>query len=213
MIVDGGNSNFNDSMRRAKRAGGARHPLLDAGTSGGVWGLEKGYCLMVGGAARRPTPPIFRHSQTLAPEGGLLHTGPGGRGPLHEDGPQRHRVWADARRTPRGSSSSQTSPVRVLDLHADRRHLAATAAWCAPGCWSSLHDAPRRPRPSRACAATSRISGEGRWTVQAAIDQNVPAPVITLALQMRLRRGRRSFSAKVMAALRNEFGGHAVKKS
>ncbi|HEY9514169.1 MAG TPA: decarboxylating 6-phosphogluconate dehydrogenase [Gemmatimonadaceae bacterium] len=210
VIVDGGNSNFHDTLRRdaALRAEGIE--FVDAGTSGGVWGLELGYCLMVGGddAAVALCEPIFR---SLAPEDGYAHVGPTGAGhyvKMVHNGIEYGMLQAYAE----GYEILHSSRQFDLDLHrvaAVWNHGSVVRSW--------LNELAER---AFACDATLsdlrgyvEDSGEGRWTVQEAIDIDVPAPVITLSLLARLRsRQPESFGAKVIAALRHEFGGHAVKE-
>ena len=210
VVVDGGNSNFKDSMRRAKELAERGIHFCDAGTSGGVWGLENGYCLMVGGA-KEAYATILPALQTLAPEGGLMHTGPPGSGhytKMVHNGIEYGLMTAYAE----GFEILKTSPFGALDLPAIAgiwRQGSVVRSWLL----ELLHDALEKDPTLEGLRGYVEDSGEGRWTVQAAIDQNVPAPVITLALQMRIAsRQDESFSAKVQAALRNEFGGHAVKK-
>ena len=212
VLIDGGNSNFKDTQRRAADLAGRGIRLVDAGTSGGVWGLENGYCLMVGGdvdAVGLCEPPFV----TLAPQDGYAHVGPVRRGALHQDGAQRHRVRAAA-----GVRRRVRDPAQVAGWGwtcAASRTCGTTAAWSAPGCWSCWSaPTPPRGRSWSASAAGWRIRGEGRWTVETALDLDVPAPVITLSLLARFRsRQEESYGAQVIAALRNQFGGHAIKEA
>ena len=209
VIIDGGNSNFHDTMRRGKALAEHGIEFMDAGTSGGVWGLENGYCEMVGGsdAAFKLCEPIFR---TLAPEDGYAHVGPTGAGhyvKMVHNGIEYGMLQAYAE----GYEVLHASSEFKLDLHkiaALWQHGSVVRSW--------LNDLAERAFARDGDLKDLRgyveDSGEGRWTVQEAIDLNVPAPVITLSLIMRLRsRQPDSFGAKVIAALRNEFGGHAVK--
>jgi 6-phosphogluconate dehydrogenase len=211
LIVDGGNSKFTESQRRAKELAERGIRFCDAGTSGGVWGLKNGYCLMVGGApeAYAMVEPALK---TLAPEGGLMHTGPAGSGhfvKMVHNGIEYGLMTAYAE----GFEIMKTSPFGNLDLAKIAsiwRNGSVVRSWLL----DLLHDALAKDPGLDGMRGYVEDSGEGRWTVQAAIDQNVPAPVITLSLLMRIAsRQDESFSAKVQAALRNEFGGHAVKKS
>ena len=211
LIIDGGNSNFKESMRRAQEMQQRGLFFMDAGTSGGVWGLKNGYCLMVGGSpeAFRLARPVL---ETLAPENGLLHTGPAGSGhftKMVHNGIEYGLMTAYAE----GFEILKTSPFGALDLPKVAgiwRNGSVVRSWLL----DLLHDALQKDPGLDGIRGYVEDSGEGRWTVQAAIDQNVPAPVITLSLLMRIAsRQDESFSAKVQAALRNEFGGHAVKKS
>jgi 6-phosphogluconate dehydrogenase len=209
VVVDGGNSNFRDSMRRAAELKERGIHFMDAGTSGGIWGLTVGYCLMVGGSdeAFRIVEPALR---TLAPENGLIHTGPPGSGhfvKMVHNGIEYGLMAAYAE----GFEVLKTAPFPNLDLAAIARTWmqgSVVRSWLL----ELLADALARDPKLETIRGYVEDSGEGRWTVQAAIDQNVPAPVITLSLLGRIAsRQDESFSAKVQAALRNEFGGHAVK--
>ena len=208
-IIDGGNTNFHDDVRRHAALAEKGIDYVDAGTSGGIWGLQVGYCLMVGGEreAVKPLEPIFR---SLAPEDGYLHVGGPGAGhyvKMVHNGIEYGLMQAYAE----GFEIMHASDYE-LDL-ARSPSCGCTARSSARGCWSSLR-ARSRPtaRTSTHLKGWVADSGEGRWTVQEAIDHDVPAPVITLALLTRFRsRQDDSYGAKVLAALRNEFGGHAVK--
>ena len=211
LIIDGGNSNFKDSMRRAQELQQRGILFMDAGTSGGIWGLKNGYCLMVGGSqeAFRLARPAL---ETLAPENGLIHTGPPGSGhytKMVHNGIEYGLMAAYAE----GFEILRSAPFPNLDLAAIARvwmHGSVVRSWLL----ELLGDALSKDARLEQISGYVEDSGEGRWTVQAAIDQNVPAPVITLSLLGRIAsRQKESFSAKVQAALRNEFGGHAVKKS
>jgi len=211
LIIDGGNSNFHDSIRRAQELSQRGLLFLDAGTSGGVWGLKNGYCLMVGGS--REAFQLARPAlESLAPENGLLHTGPAGSGhftKMVHNGIEYGLMTAYAE----GFEILRTAPFPELDLAAVAKvwmHGSVVRSWLLELLGDALAKDPRL----EGIRGYVEDSGEGRWTVQAAIDQNVPAPVITLSLLGRIAsRQKESFSAKVQAALRNEFGGHAVKKS
>jgi 6-phosphogluconate dehydrogenase len=209
VIIDGGNSNFRDSQRRCAKLRAMGINFLDAGTSGGVWGLKVGYCLMVGGerAAFDLAEPIFK---TLAPKSGYLYTGPSGSGhytKMVHNGIEYGMLQAYAE----GFEILQSSEFK-LDLKAIS-HLwnqgSVVRSWLLELAELAFEQDGNALDKIKGYVDDS---GEGRWTVQAAIDQNVPAPVITLSLLERLHsRQPESFSAKVIAALRNQFGGHAVK--
>jgi 6-phosphogluconate dehydrogenase len=210
IVIDGGNSNWRDSRARAELLARKGVHFCDAGTSGGVWGLKNGYCLMVGGApdAVKHCEPIFR---TLAPEGGYAHVGPAGSGhyvKMVHNGIEYGLMQAYAE----GFEIMKTAPF-ALDLHRIASiwgHGSVVRSWLL----ELLTDALKEDAELAGLQGWVEDSGEGRWTVQASIDQNVPAPVITLSLQTRFRsRQSESFGAKILAALRNQFGGHAVKKS
>ncbi len=207
-IVDGGNSNYKDSTARYAAAKAKGIDFIDAGTSGGVWGLENGYCLMVGGDAAPVArcEPIFL---TLAPAGGYAHVGPSGAGHFSKmvhNGIEYGMLAAYGE----GFEILEKSPYGY-DLHQLAElwlHGSVVRSWLLELAELALRDDPKLA----AIRGYVEDSGEGRWTVQAAIDEDVPAPVITLALLSRfVSRQDESFSAKVIAALRNQFGGHAVK--
>ena len=211
IVIDGGNSNFHDTMRRGAALQARGIELVDAGTSGGIWGLELGYCLMVGGskAAVGRAEPVFR---SLAQEGGFAHVGPTGAGhyvKMVHNGIEYGLLQAYAE----GYEILHQSKDFELDLHqiaAVWNHGSVVRSW--------LNELAERAFAEGADLAGIRgyveDSGEGRWTVQEAIDLSVPAPVITLSLLMRFgSRQDESYSAKVIAALRHQFGGHAVKQS
>jgi 6-phosphogluconate dehydrogenase len=209
IIIDGGNSNYRDSKRRAARLRERGIEFIDAGTSGGIWGLTVGYCLMIGASpeAFRQCEPIFR---TLAPQDGYAHVGAPGAGhyvKMIHNGIEYGMLQAYAE----GYEILHASKDFDLDLH------QISAVWNRGSVVRSwLNELAERAFAKDAELAALKgyveDSGEGRWTVQEAIDLDVPAPVITLSLLTRFRsRQADSFGAKVIAALRNEFGGHAVR--
>jgi 6-phosphogluconate dehydrogenase len=211
IIIDGGNSNFHDTMRRADELAQKGINFVDSGTSGGIWGLENGYCLMIGGSpeAFALCEPIFK---SLAQHDGYAHVGPSGSGhyvKMVHNGIEYGNLQAYAE----GYEILHASKDFKLDLHQIARvwnHGSVVRSWI-----NELAEIAFERDPSLdALKGYVEDSGEGRWTVQEAIDLDVPAPVITLSLLVRLRsRQTDSFGAKVIAALRNEFGGHAVKKA
>jgi 6-phosphogluconate dehydrogenase len=211
ILIDGGNSNFHDTMRRASHARERDVELVDCGTSGGVWGLENGYCLMVGGSAAAVArcEPAFT---TLAPEKGYAHVGPSGAGhyvKMIHNGIEYGMLQAYAE----GYQIMHHSSDFQLDLQqiaAVWNHGSVIRSWL-----NELAERAFAGDPGlESIRGYVEDSGEGRWTVQEAIDLSVPAPVITLSLLARFRsRQEESFSAKVIAALRHEFGGHAVKST
>jgi 6-phosphogluconate dehydrogenase len=211
VIIDGGNSNFHDTIRRAAELQTKGIHLIDSGTSGGIWGLANGYCLMIGASpeAFKLCEPIFK---TLAPTDGYGHMGPPGAGhyvKMVHNGIEYGMLQAYAE----GYEILHASRDFKLDLHkiaAVWNHGSVVRSWLN----ELAERAFEKDIELSALRGYVEDSGEGRWTVQEAIDLDVPAPVITLSLLTRLRsRQTDSFSAKVIAALRNEFGGHAVKKS
>jgi 6-phosphogluconate dehydrogenase len=210
ILVDGGNSNYHDTRRRAQRVAAAGVEYVDAGTSGGVWGLTVGYCMMVGGsneAVARLEPALA----TLAPPDGYLHVGPAGAGhfvKMIHNGIEYGMMEAMAE----GFEILRASDYR-FDLE-KISHLwnqgSVVRSWLMELAERAFHDSPDLEE----LRGWVQDTGEGRWTVLEAIDRDVPAPVLTLALQQRFRsRQDDSFAAKVLAALRQQFGGHAVKKS
>jgi 6-phosphogluconate dehydrogenase len=208
-IIDGGNTNFHDDQRRHAALAEKGVNYVDAGTSGGVWGLQVGYCLMVGGdeAAVKPLEPIFL---SLAPAGGYLHVGGAGAG---------HYVKMVHNGIEYGLMQAYAEGFEILHASSYPLDLAGIADLWMQG---SVVRSWLLELAARAFKANGQDlehlkgyvadSGEGRWTIQEAIDHDVPAPVITLSLLTRLRsRQDDSYGAKVLAALRNEFGGHEVK--
>src|SRR5216683_4571487 len=209
IVVEGGNSNFRDSLRRAEALKAQGIEFVDVGTSGGIWGLTVGYCLMIGAspAAFQHCEPIFR---TLAPSEGYAHVGPPGAG---------HYVKMVHNGIEYGLLQAYAEGYEIL--HASRdfnlqlgqiaklwNHGSVVRSW--------LNELAERAlsRDDELAAIRGYVedSGEGRWTVEEAMHLDVPAPVITLSLLARFRsRQEESFGAKVIAALRHEFGGHAVQ--
>jgi 6-phosphogluconate dehydrogenase len=209
VIVDGGNSNFRDSQRRAALAGEHELEYVDAGVSGGIWGLENGYCLMVGGErdAVAHLEPAFK---TLAPPDGYAHVGPSGAGhfvKMVHNGIEYGLMQAYAE----GFEILKGSEFK-LDLHEIAgiwRYGSVVRSWLL----ELLYDAfEQEGGELEDIAGYVEDSGEGRWTVFEAINESVPAPVIASSLFARLAsRQDESFAAKINAALRKQFGGHAVK--
>ena len=212
-LIDGGNSNYKDTQRRAHAFGHQGIHYVDCGTSGGVWGLENGYSLMIGGdtEAVERLRPIF---ETLAPakDKGWGRVGPAGAGhftKMIHNGIEYGLMQAYAE----GFSILEHKREMDLDLHQVAeiwRDGSVVRSWLLDLTAAALKDNPAMA----GIAPHVSDSGEGRWTVQEAIDLDVPAPVITLALLQRLRsRDDDSFSDKLLAAMRNQFGGHAIKKA
>ncbi len=208
-IIDGGNTNFHDDVRRQKVLAEKGIGYVDAGTSGGIWGLQVGYALMVGGedASVKPLEPIF-HS--LAPEGGYLHVGGPGAGhyvKMVHNGIEYGLMQAYAE----GFEIMHASdyPLDLAAISEMWMHGSVVRSWLLELMVRAFKANGQDLDNLKGWVADS---GEGRWTVQEAIDKDVPAPVITLSLLTRFRsRQDDSYGAKVLAALRNEFGGHAVK--
>jgi 6-phosphogluconate dehydrogenase len=210
IVIDGGNSNFHDDVRRAQSLAAKGIRYVDAGTSGGIWGLEEGYCLMVGGDVEvcRHLEPIFL---TLAPKGGYLRVGDHGAGhfvKMIHNGIEYGLMQAYAE----GFELMHASPYK-LDLGAIASlwtHGSVVRSW--------LLDLTARALAEDHDLSTLKgyvdDSGEGRWTIQEAIERAVPLPVITAAVFTRFRsREDNPFAERLLAALRNQFGGHAVKKA
>jgi 6-phosphogluconate dehydrogenase len=208
IIVDGGNSNFRDSQRRAAEAAKKSVMFLDAGVSGGIWGLKEGYCVMVGGdsGAYRHIEPFLKD---LTEPGGHLHVGPSGSGhfvKMVHNGIEYGMMQALAE----GFEIMNSSEFKVnLDKVAQLwQHGSVVRSWLLDLLVLALEQDPGLDQ----IRGYVDDSGEGRWTVFEAINESVPAPVITLSLFARFAsRQDESFSAKVNAALRNQFGGHAVR--
>ena len=208
-IIDGGNTNFHDDVRRHKALAEKGIGYVDAGTSGGIWGLQVGYALMVGGDRDTVAPiePIFN---SLAPEGGYLHVGGPGAG---------HYVKMVHNGIEYGLMQAYAEGFEIMHASDYGLDLAAISEMWLHGSVvrSWLLELLNRAYTSQGqdlehLKGWVADSGEGRWTVQEAIDRDVPAPVITLSLLTRFRsRQDDSYGGKVLAALRNEFGGHAVK--
>jgi len=211
-IIDGGNSNYKDSVRRAREVAAHGLGYLDCGTSGGVWGLAEGYSMMIGGDAAvvEQHRPIF---ETLAPgpAKGWGRVGPSGAGhftKMVHNGIEYGLMQAFAE----GFSIMQHKTELGLDLHQVAeiwRHGSVVRSWLL-----DLTSAALAANPTMTgIAPFVADSGEGRWTVAEAIDLDVAAPVITLSLLERLRsRDDDSYTDKLLAAMRNQFGGHAIKK-
>jgi len=211
IIIDGGNSKYTDSVRRYNELKEKGIRFMDAGTSGGIWGLQEGYCLMVGGDKDtfEAVEPLLL---SLAPEDGLLHAGAAGAGhyvKMVHNGVEYAMMQSYAE----GFEILKASPYPELDLQAICevwRHGSVVRSWLL----DLAADAFKKDPNLDAITGWVEDSGEGRWTVQESIDHAVPAPVIALSLYLRFRsRQTDSFSMKVLAALRNEFGGHAVKSA
>jgi 6-phosphogluconate dehydrogenase len=208
-IVDGGNSNFHDSQRRYRQADAQGIHFVDAGVSGGIWGLRNGYCLMVGGDDDpvQRLEPIFTD---LAPADGYAHVGSSGAGhftKMVHNGIEYGLMQAYAE----GFEVMEKSEFD-LDLHEIAgiwRYGSVVRSWLL----ELLHDAlEKEGNQLERLRGYVEDSGEGRWTIAEAIAEDVPVPVITAALFARFAsREEESFAAKITAALRNEFGGHAVR--
>jgi 6-phosphogluconate dehydrogenase len=248
ILIDGGNSYYVDDIRRARELASKEINYVDVGTSGGVWGLERGYCMMIGGpeAAVRHLDPIFK---TLAPgagdiprtlgrediggtaELGYLHCGPNGAGHFvkmvhngieygimaayaeglsilrHANvGEQRHAI--DAETTPLRDPELYRYDLNLRDIAEVWRRGSVIASWLLDLTATALTKDPTLAN----FAGRVSDSGEGRWTIKAAIDAAVPAPVLSTALYQRFSsRGEATFGDKLLSAMRYEFGGHVEK--
>ena len=212
ILIDGGNSNYKDTMRRHEEIGARGFHFVDVGTSGGIWGLKEGYSMMIGGD-KEPVEylrPIF---QTLAPapDQGWGHVGPGGAGhfvKMIHNGIEYGMMQAYAE----GFTIMETKKELGLDLPQISqiwRFGSVVRSWLL----DLAADALARNPSLDGLEAFVEDSGEGRWTVIEAIDLNVSAPVITASLMRRIRsREENNFTDRMLAVMRNEFGGHAVKK-
>jgi 6-phosphogluconate dehydrogenase len=249
IVIDGGNSHFHDDLRRAADLAKTGLHYVDVGTSGGVWGNERGYCLMIGGEADivHRLDPVF---QSLAPgidaaprtgrtrsdgtaERGYLHCGPHGAGhfvKMVHNGIEYGLMaaYAEGLNILRGAGAglrenivdAETTPLRhpeyyrydfkLDDIAEVWRHGSVIASWLLDLTAAALMKDPHLAK----FAGRVSDSGEGRWTVDAAIDEGVPAPVISAALYARFSsRGENAFADRVLSAMRYEFGGHVEKKT
>ncbi len=213
VVIDGGNSNYKDSMRRSKELSDKGVKFLDVGTSGGVWGRTEGYSLMIGGDEEtyRRLEPIF---QALAPSSdtGYGFVGPAGAGhfvKMVHNGIEYGLMQAYAE----GFELMEAKEEFDLDLAAIAdiwRYGSVVRSWLLDLTAAALYEDPQL----EGIRAYVEDSGEGRWTIQESVDLGVPVPVITAALQTRFRsRQDQPLSAKILAAMRNQFGGHSVRRT
>ena len=208
LLIDGGNSRFTDDIARAEALKPKGIHYMDAGTSGGIWGLKVGYCLMVGG-----DPADFAHLEpiikTLAPPNGYLHCGPVGSG---------HYVKMVHNGIEYGMMQAYAEGFEIMEASQFDLDMAKIAnlwnqgsvvrSWLLELTALALEADPKLS----SLAPYVEDSGEGRWTVEESINLSVPAPVIALSLQLRFRsRQDNSYSSRMLAAMRAQFGGHAVK--
>ena len=213
VIIDGGNSNYKDSVRRAASLAERGLFFMDAGTSGGIWGLEEGYSIMVGGDPEvfRRLEPVF---QTLAPgsDRGYGRVGPAGSGhfvKMVHNGIEYGlmQAYAEGFELMRAKEEFGLDLAQIAGIW---RHGSVVRSWLLDLTAAALDEDPAL----ETIQAYVEDSGEGRWTVQESVDLNVPTPVISLALQARFRsRQEQPFGARLLAAMRNQFGGHAVRKA
>src|SRR5256714_14796700 len=208
VIIDGGNSNYKDSIRRAEDLRSKQIEFLDVGVSGGIWGLKVGFNLMVGGnpAVFKQVEPIFK---TLAPPDGYAYVGPSGAGhyaKMVHNGIEYSMLQSYAE----GFEILKAAPFPFDFVQLARlwNHGSVIRSWLLELAQAAFERDPELAH----IKGYVDDSGEGRWTLQEAIDHAVPAPALAMSLFMRYRsRQEDSFSAKVLAALRNEFGGHPVR--
>jgi 6-phosphogluconate dehydrogenase len=208
IIIDGGNSNFHDSVRRSQALQTQQLEFLDVGVSGGVWGLKEGFCLMIGGkeAVFKQVEPIFK---SLAPAEGYAYVGSSGAGhysKMVHNGIEYSLLQGYAE----GFEILKASPYEydLRQLSALWNHGSVIRSWLLELAESAFERDPNLDH----IRGYVEDTGEGRWTLDEAIEHAVPAPALAMSLFMRFRsRQDDSFAGKVLAALRNEFGGHAVK--
>ena len=209
-IIDGGNTNFHDDVRRAKALAEKKLHYVDAGTSGGIWGLTEGYCLMVGGEDDicKRLEPIFL---TLAPKDGYMHVGSHGAGhyvKMVHNAIEYGMMQAYAE----GFELMQASPykpdlAKVAELW---DHGSVVRSWLLQLAARALADDPALSK----LTGYVEDSGEGRWTLVEGIERSVPMPALTASIFTRFRsRQTNTYAERMLAALRNQFGGHAVKKA
>ena len=209
VLVDGANANYKDSMRRAADLAARGVAYVDAGVSGGVWGLANGYTIMLGGetrAVKRVTP----FAKLLAPPKGWLHCGPSGAGhyvKMIHNGIEygMMQAYAEGFALLAGKKELDLDVAAVAELW---RHGSVVRSWLL----DLMADMLKRDTELAGIAPVVADSGEGRWTAIEAVELGVPAPVISLALAMRFAsQGKGDYGAKQLAQLRNSFGGHAVQ--
>jgi len=213
VVIDGGNSNYHDTMRRGAMLAQSGIGYLDAGTSGGVWGLKNGYCLMVGGEGQyvKIIEPILK---ALAPaaDRGWAHVGPRGAGhyaKMIHNGIEygMMQAYAEGFALLRGKTGFDFDMAQISELW---RHGSVVQSWLLDLTAASLQN----DQKLESVAPHVPDSGEGRWTVAEAIEMGIAAPVITLALQMRFAsRDDEGYSNRMLSVMRNAFGGHDIKKN
>ncbi len=211
IIVDGGNSNYHDSQRRGALLAAQGIGFMDSGTSGGIWGLENGYCLMVGaadGVAKTMTPIL--QALAPAPDRGWAHVGPVGSGhftKMIHNGIEYGMMQslAEGLDLLRGKQEFNLDLAQITELW---RHTSVVRSWLL----DLTAEALKSDQELTNIAPFVPDSGEGRWTVIESIDQGVAAPVLTLALQMRFNsQNQTGYGYRLLSTMRNAFGGHAVK--
>lgn len=212
MIVDGGNSYYKDDLRRAEELTGAGLVYMDAGVSGGIWGLKEGYCTMIGGpkAGFDRLKPLL---ETLAPPGGYMYCGASGAGhyvKMVHNGIEYGMMEAYAEGFELLKASPYGEGIKNSELSRLWNQGSVVRSWLL----ELIEDAFEKEEGLDSVIGYVEDSGEGRWMVKEAIDLSIALPVITEALMRRFRsRQDESFAEKVLAALREEFGGHAVRRA
>lgn len=208
LFIDGGNSFYKDSIRRSEEMAARGYEMMDVGTSGGVWGHDIGYCMMVGGSLKsflRIEPAL----RTLAPQGGYAHVGPNGAG--HFSKMVHNGIEYGLMQSYAEGFAILNGSQFQYDMHTLAslwNHGSVVRSWLL----ELAEDAFSKDPKLEQVAGYVEDTGEGRWTVEAAIEEAVPAPVIAEALFDRFRsRQAESFGDKVLAVLRKEFGGHAIR--
>jgi 6-phosphogluconate dehydrogenase len=212
IIIDGGNSNFKDTIQRANAIKAKNLHYIDVGTSGGIWGITEGYAMMVGGE-KEAVEQIRPLLETLAPapDLGWGHVGPSGSGlfvKMVHNGIEygMMQAYAEGFEIMKAKKDFNLDMYQIAELW---RYGSVVRSWLLDLTANALKENPNMD----GIAGWVADSGEGRWTVFAAIDEDVPAPVITLSLMMRfISRQDESYGAKLLASMRNQFGGHAIKK-
>ena len=213
IVVDGGNSNYKDSQRRGAWLAEQGIGFMDAGTSGGIWGLDNGYCLMVGAtpAVAKTMEPVLK-ALAPAPDRGWAHVGPVGAGhytKMIHNGIEygMMQAMAEGLELLRGKQEFALDLAQVTELW---RHSSVVRSWLLDLTAQALKDDQALDKVAPYVAD----SGEGRWTVMEAVEQGVAAPVLTLALQMRFAsQNETGYGYRLLSMMRNAFGGHAVKKA
>lgn len=210
IIIDGGNSNWRESQKRASKTKKTGIYFIDCGTSGGVWGLENGYCLMYGGELEsiKILEPIFK---TLAPENGYIHCGPCGSGHFTK---MIHNAieYGMMQAYAEGFELMQNSEFdfNLEEISKTWMHGSVIRSWLLELAGNALSEDPKL----NSIKDYVQDSGEGRWALQSAIDFDTPVPVLAASLFTRFRsRQEETFSGKMLAALRQQFGGHSTKKN
>jgi 6-phosphogluconate dehydrogenase len=212
-VIDGGNSNYHESERRGELLAGHGIGFMDAGTSGGIWGLANGYCLMVGGepAVAELVAPALK-VLAPAPDRGWAHVGPVGAGhftKMVHNGIEygMMQAFAEGFALLRGKREFELDLAQIAELW---RHSSVVRSWLL----DLSAEALKQDQKLEDIAPYVADSGEGRWTIEESIVQGVPVPVLTLALQMRFTsQDSEGYPYRLLSMMRNAFGGHAVKKS